>query len=68
MPNNTAIKTTNVTGTASGKTITRVLAYSHGSTDVCEIVHSTGTLFVKFHKGIIEIGGTNEMGTGTVQK
>lgn len=68
MPNKTSLKTFSVAGTAAGKTITTVQAYSHGSVDVVEIIHSGGTLFVKFKQGEIEVGGTNEFNTGTTKK
>jgi hypothetical protein len=50
----------------SGKSITGVSAYKHGSVGVIEITFSTGSQFFKMKQGQLEIGGTNEWGTGTI--
>ncbi len=53
-------------GTLSGKTLTRLETYSHGSVQVIELGFSDKTTqFVKCKNGQFEIGGTNEWDTGT---
>lgn len=50
----------------SAKTVSTVNAYIHGSVFVVEIVASDGTTaFIKHQHGQVEVGGTNEWGTGT---
>ena len=53
------------TSALSGKSITAVEAYQHGSTDVIEISFSGGSQFIKYKQGVCEVGGTAEFGTGT---
>lgn len=50
----------------SGKSVTAVSAYNHGSVTVIEITYSTGSSFIKAKQGQVEVGGTNEWGTGTI--
>lgn len=50
----------------SGKSVTAVSAYSHGSVSVIEITYSTGSSFIKTKQSQVEVGGTNEWGTGTI--
>ena len=52
----------------SGKTISDVIVTLHGSVTVIEVQHTSGagTQFVKVKQGVVEVGGTNEFGTGTV--
>jgi hypothetical protein len=63
-----SVKNTNalaVTG-LSGKTFTGLSVWRHGSVDVVEITHSTGTVFVKFRQGQCEVNGDANWGTGTM--
>jgi hypothetical protein len=50
----------------SGKTITGFSTYIHGAVAVIELSFSGGSQFVKVKQLQIEIGGTNEWGTGTI--
>lgn len=50
----------------SGKTITDLHVHRHGSVTVIEIVYSTGSMFIKEKQGLVEVGGTQDFGTGTV--
>lgn len=62
----TLAKTPNITTTVANKTLSKLLAYQHGSTFVVDITMSDGTqTFVKFFQGNLEVGGTNEWNTGT---
>lgn len=56
-----------VTSLIGAKTIAGATAYVHGSVAVIELAFSdSSTNFIKVYCGhTIEIGGTNEMGTGT---
>jgi hypothetical protein len=55
-----------ILGPLSGKTINRLQAYIHGSTEVVELGFSDSTVFfIKFQQRQIETGGTNEWNTGT---
>lgn len=51
----------------SSKTITGAATYRHGSVCVVELTFSGGSSFIKFKGLQIEVGGTNEWGTGTIQ-
>jgi hypothetical protein len=51
----------------SSKTITGASAYRHGSVCVVELSFSGGSAFIKVKQNQIEVGGTNEWGTGTIQ-
>ena len=56
-----------ITSLVGAKTISSVYAYKHGTTYVLEILFSDSSVnFIKIatNQGI-EIGGTNELGTGT---
>lgn len=56
----------NVTGAASGKTLSSALAYIHGSVFVVELNFSDSSqLFIKEQQNVVEVGGTNEWNTGT---
>jgi len=57
----------NVTTLIGAKTITTATAYKHGVVTCIELAFSdASTNFVKVGgNGKLEIGGTNEMGTGT---
>lgn len=50
----------------SAKSITDISAYQHGSVAVIEIAYSGGTQYIKVKQSQIEVGGTNEWGTGTI--
>jgi hypothetical protein len=50
----------------SGKTVTDVIVTLHGSVVAIEVAHSTGTQFVKVKQGVIEVGGSQEWGSGTL--
>jgi hypothetical protein len=50
----------------SSKTITGLNTYRHGSVAVIEIAYSGGTQYIKVKQNQIEVGGTNEWGTGTI--
>jgi len=56
-----------VTSLVGAKTITGATAYVHGSTAVIELAFSDATTnYLKVGPGhVLELGGTNEMGTGT---
>jgi len=49
----------------SGKTITSVFAWRHGSVDVVEIVCSGVSYFIKAKLGVFEAGGNNEWDSGS---
>ena len=51
----------------SGKAVTAVEVYQHGAVEVVEISFSGGSQFIKLKQGVVEVGGTAEFGTGTVQ-
>lgn len=51
----------------SSKTITGANVYRHGSVAVIELSYTGGTTYIKVDGLQIEIGGTNEWGTGTIQ-
>ena len=56
----------NIIGALSGKTLNALSTYKHGAVAVVELGFSDGTTqFIKFYQGNIEVGGTNEWGTGT---
>lgn len=56
----------NILGSLSGKTLNALTTYQHGAVSVVELGFSDGTMqFIKFYQGQIEVGGTNEWGTGT---
>lgn len=59
-----------VTTLIGAKTITSALAYKHGVVTVLELGFSDATTnFVKFgSNGVLEFGGTLELGTGTQVK
>ena len=61
-------KSVSVVSTAGlgSKTITDVIVTLHGSVTVVEVVEAGGSHFIKEKQGVIEVGGTNEFGTGTV--
>jgi hypothetical protein len=68
MPSKSEVPKNASIGTASGltgKTLTAVNVWKHGSVDVVEIAHSAGTIFVKFRNGQAEFGGTADWGSGT---
>lgn len=56
-----------ITSLVGAKTITSAFAYKHGSVNVFELGFSdASTNFLKVaNNGVVEIGGTLEMGTGT---
>jgi hypothetical protein len=51
----------------SSKTITGASVYRHGSVCVVELTFSGGSSFIKVKGLEIEVGGTNEWGTGTIR-
>jgi hypothetical protein len=62
-------KTNNILGITgmSGKSITGVTALSHGIVVAFQFDYSGGPTFIKVKQGQVEIGGTVEWGTGTIQ-
>jgi hypothetical protein len=64
----TTLPSASVTSLIGAKTVSTVNAYQHGVVTVLEFKFSdTTSQFVKFaSNGGLEIGGTAEMGTGTV--
>lgn len=56
-----------VTSGLSGKSITGVEWYTIGNMTVIEIGYSGGMQFLKVRHNQVEVGGTNEWGTGTLQ-
>ncbi len=54
-----------VTSGLSGKSITGLDIYQHGSTIVIEINYTGGPQYVKVNRGRVEVGGTEDFGTGT---
>lgn len=67
MPSNKLIPVINdLSAGIANKTLTKALGYKHGSTLVTELQFSDGTItFIKWLQGNLEVGGTNEWGTGT---
>jgi hypothetical protein len=51
----------------SGKTVTGISAYQHGNVWVIEVAYSGGPSYIKVKGMQMEIGGTNEWGSGTLQ-
>lgn len=51
----------------SSKSVTDINAYVHGSVVVIEVAYSGGTQYIKTKGLQIEVGGTNEWGSGTIQ-
>lgn len=51
----------------SGKSITGVTAMTHGIVVVFQFDFAGGPAFIKVKQGQVEVGGTNEWGTGTIQ-
>jgi hypothetical protein len=49
-----------------GKSITSVVAWTHGVVHVTEVNFTGGPYYVKWKQGRCEIGGTAEWDTGTV--
>lgn len=52
----------------NGKSVTGVEVYQHGSTIVIEIAFSGGSSFIKVRNFVVDVGGTNEFGTGTLSQ
>jgi hypothetical protein len=49
----------------SGKSVTGVSAFVHGSIIVIKITHSTGSQYIKVNGLQVEVGGEHEWGSGT---
>ena len=64
LPNNSGIL---ADSGLSAKTVTNVIAYQHGSTMVIEVVFSSGSSFIKVRGMQLDVGGTNEWGTGSMR-
>lgn len=62
-------KTKNILGDSglSAKSITGAVVTVHGSVVAIELTYSGGSEFIKVKHGLVELGGTNEWGSGTVQ-
>jgi hypothetical protein len=62
-------KNNNILGISgmSGKSITGVTAMTHGVVVVFQFDFAGGPAFIKVKQGQVEVGGTNEWGTGTIQ-
>lgn len=59
-------KASTINTAANGKTLSSTMAYLHGSTFVVEQRFSDASVFfIKHLQGQVEMGGTNEWGTGT---
>lgn len=52
----------------SSKSVTDLVVTYHGSVVALEISYSGGSVFIKVKHGLVEVGGTNEWGTGTLQQ
>lgn len=65
---NTLPKKNNILGTSglNSKSITGIETYQAGSTVIIEISFSGGSQFIKVKGFQVEVGGTNEWGTGTL--
>lgn len=63
-------KTNNILGVSgtSSKSITGLVITYHGSVVALNILWSGGDVFIKVKHGLVEVGGTNEWGTGTLQQ
>jgi hypothetical protein len=48
--------------------VTGIEVYQHGSTIVIEIAFSGGSSFIKVQGFQVDVGGTNEFGTGTLSQ
>ena len=57
-----------ITSGLSGKTITSLDAFRHGSTSVLLVGYSGGSTYLKWKQGVFEYGGTQDFGTGTQVK
>jgi hypothetical protein len=52
----------------NGKSVTGIEVYQHGSTIVIEVTFSGGSSFIKVKGFQVDVGGTNEFGTGTLSQ
>jgi hypothetical protein len=52
----------------NGKSVTGIEVYQHGSTIVIEVTFSGGSSFIKVRGLVVDVGGTNEFGTGTLSQ
>lgn len=52
----------------NAKSVTGIEVYQHGSTIVIEVAFSGGSSFIKVKNFQVDVGGTNEFGTGTLSQ
>ena len=52
----------------SGKSITSLDAFIHGSVQILLVGYSGGSTYLKWKQGVFEYGGTQDFGTGTQVK
>lgn len=66
-PNKTSLPKHANAGTFSlnGKTITDVDVYSHGTNVVIAVNYAGGPTYIKVNGTQVEVGGTDDFGTGT---